>query len=260
MIAFLPPSSRWTCLRFSAAAFVTATPVSREPVKVMIGTSGCSTSRWPTSLPPPWTMLRTPFGEELHVALAQRWRVGCGLEDDRIAADDCRERLPGRDRDRKVPRCDRTYDADRHPRRHLELVAQLGWRRLAEQTPALAAHVVGHVDRFLDVAGGLGPDLPHLVGHQLGDVVLVIGEQLCEAEENLAALRGRDEPPVLVGRSGRRDRAVDVLGPRLREDADRLAVRRARRLEGPAGSSVDPLAVDVVLERLRAESRHRQRF
>src|SRR6266516_7506904 len=48
--------------------------------------------------------LRQPgLGEELNVALTQRGRVGRRLEDDRVAADDRRQRLPGRDRDRKVP-------------------------------------------------------------------------------------------------------------------------------------------------------------
>ena len=62
MIAFLPPSSRWTCLSRSAAAFVTATPVSREPVNVITGTSGWRTSASPASSPKPCTMLTTPGG------------------------------------------------------------------------------------------------------------------------------------------------------------------------------------------------------
>jgi hypothetical protein len=93
------------------------------------------------------------------------------------------------------------------------------------------------------------------VGHQLSDVVLVLGEQLREPEQDLAALRRRYESPVLVGGQRGFDGAVDVVRPRLREDADRLAVRRTRRLEGVAGSSVDPLAVDVVPECLSAENR-----
>ena len=46
-------------------------------------------------------------------------------------------------------------------------------RRLAEQAPALAAHVEAHVDRFLHVAAGLGLHLPHLVRHEVGELVLV---------------------------------------------------------------------------------------
>ena len=46
----------------SAAAFVTATPVSREPVKVITGTSGCRTRASPASSPNPCTTLTTPAG------------------------------------------------------------------------------------------------------------------------------------------------------------------------------------------------------
>src|SRR5206468_12717240 len=41
---------------------ITSTPVSREPVRVITGTSGWRTSRSPTAPPPPCTMLITPFG------------------------------------------------------------------------------------------------------------------------------------------------------------------------------------------------------
>src|SRR2546429_9281246 len=71
--------------------------------------------------------------EELDVALAEGRRVGRGLEDDRVAADDRGQRLPGGGRDREVPGSDRTDDADRHPHGHLELVPELGGGRLAEQ-------------------------------------------------------------------------------------------------------------------------------
>src|ERR671937_216566 len=113
MIAFLPPSSRWTRLSRSAAAFVTATPVSREPVSVMTGTSGCVTIALPTSPPPPCTTLTTPAG-----------------------------------------------------------------------TPAFAAHIEGHVHGLLHVAARLREHLAHLVRHQLGHVLLLLGEELSEAEED----------------------------------------------------------------------------
>ena len=61
---------------------------------------------------------------------------------------------------------------------------------------------------------------------------------------------------LLVGRLRRRDGAVDVLGARLGEDADRVAVRGVRALERLAGDGVHPLAADEVLVRLGAEERH----
>ena len=132
-------------------------------------------------------------------------------------------------------------------------------RRLAEEAPALAGHVVAHVDRFLDVAAGLGLDLAHLARHQVGELVLVLHEELGEAEEDLAALRRRDEAPVLERRLRSRDGAVDVLGRRAREGAERLAGRGVERLEGLAGGRVDPFAADEVLEGLRRPSMPRGR-
>src|SRR5207244_2510083 len=131
-----------------------------------------------------------------------------------------------------------------------------GRRRLAEEAASLAGHVVRHVDRFLDVSPGLGLDLPHLAGHQVGEVVLVLDQELAEAEEDLAALRRRYEPPLLERRLRRFNRAVDVLRTGLREDADRLAVRRTDALERLAADGVHPFAADVVLEPLRPRQSH----
>ena len=190
------------------------------------------------------------LGEQLDEALTQKRRVGRGLEDDRVPADERRCDLPGGNRDREVPRRDHADDADRLAHAHVELVLELGRGRLAEQAPAFAAHVEAHVDCFLNVASGLGEHLAHLAGHQLRDLVLLVGEQPAEAEEDLAAARGRDKAPFLVGGLRGVDGLVDVLGARAREDAERLAGRRALRLEGLARRSVDPLAADVVLEAL----------
>jgi hypothetical protein len=51
------------------------------------------------------------------------------------------------------------------------------------------------------------------VGHQVGQVVLVLCEELREAEEGLTALRGRDETPLLIRALRSGNGAVDVLGP-----------------------------------------------
>ena len=118
MIPFLPPSSRWTCLRLSAAASSTATPVSREPVSVITGTSGWRTIRSPTSRPEAVHDVDDAGGtpgldQQLDEALAEQRRVVRGLEHDGVAADERRHDLPGGDRDREVPRRDHADDADR---------------------------------------------------------------------------------------------------------------------------------------------------
>ena len=45
-----------------AAPSMTVCPTSVEPVKPIFATSGCSTSRWPTTEPLPATTLTTPSG------------------------------------------------------------------------------------------------------------------------------------------------------------------------------------------------------
>ena len=60
--ADLPPSSSVTRLIEPAAPRMTSRPTSVEPVKAILATSGCSTSRWPTTEPGPTTTLRTPSG------------------------------------------------------------------------------------------------------------------------------------------------------------------------------------------------------
>src|SRR5919205_346240 len=196
------------------------------------------------------------LGEQLDEALAEEWRVARRLEDHGVPADERGRELPRRDRDREVPRRDRAHDADRHPHAHVELVLELGRRRLAEEAPALAGHVVAHVDRFLDVAPGFGLDLAHLPGHEVGQLVLRLLEKPREAEEDLAALRRRYEAPLLVGLLRRRDRSIGVLGAGLGEDTQRLARRGTAGLEGLAARGVDPLAADEVLERRGLCRRH----
>ena len=126
---------------------------------------------------------------------------------------------------------------------------------MAEEATAFAGHVVAHVDRFLDVAARLREHLAHLARHEVRELVLVLGDERAEAEEDLAALRRRHEPPARVGLLRGRHGTIDVLRRRPREGADQVAVGRAPALEGLA-PGVDPLAADEVLKRLRAR-RHR---
>ena len=57
-----PPNSRATFFKFSDAKREIRFPVLTEPVKVMMGTSGCFTSASPASPPRPVTTFMTPGG------------------------------------------------------------------------------------------------------------------------------------------------------------------------------------------------------
>ena len=173
-------------------------------------------------------------------------------------ADERGRDLPARDGDGEVPRRDRADDADRLADAHLELVGHLRRRRLAEEAAALAGHVVGHVDRFLDVAAGLGAHLAHLAHHQLGQLVLAVDEPL--ARPGRGPRRGCGagvEAPALVGLLRGLDGAVDV-GHRTSAGTSRSSRRVAGfvRLERLVSGGVDPLAADVVLRSLCRCGRH----
>ena len=114
-----------------------------------------------------------------------------------------------------------------------------------KQPPALAAHVVAHVDRFLDVAARLGLHLPHLAGHQVGQLRLV-------------ALRGS-------ARSGRgccraRAPARGASPPRRRAPSRRRGRRRPRSSAGTSSitSPVDGFSDSKVAVAMRHRSRGRR--
>ena len=223
-------------MRLSAAAFSTATPVSArsrerdhgnvrvldEPLPDIAAATVDDIHDAPRD---------TGLDEQFDKALAERGRVGRRLEDDRVAADERGRDLPRGNRDREVPRRDHANHADGHPYAHVELVAKLRRRRLAEEPPPLAGHVEAHVDRFLHVSAGFRKHLPHLTRHQERELVLVLTDEGAEAVEHLAAGGRRHEAPLLVGLAGGGDGPVDVVRARAWEGPDQLARRRRAALE-----------------------------
>ena len=256
-IGFLPPSSRLTRLRVFAARVLISTPVSVWPVKLMTLTSGWSTIALPTSPPEPVTTLTTPsrqpaLDEQLHEADEAGRRVGRGLDDGRVAADQRREQLPGRDGDREVPRRDDADHADRPADGHRELVGHLGRHGLAEQAAALAGHVVGDVDRLLHVAARLGQHLAHLARHEASRALPCArpaGGRCGTGSRRASAPASRSS--CAKARCAARDGGVDVRRAGGGELADDLVVvRRAGAGEGGARRGGLPVAADQVLVRL----------
>ena len=77
--ADLPPSSSVTRLIVAAAPSITERPTSVEPVKPIFATSGCSTSRRPTTLPGPATTFTTPSGRPASSASSARRSAVSGV-------------------------------------------------------------------------------------------------------------------------------------------------------------------------------------
>ncbi|HEX7347042.1 MAG TPA: aldehyde dehydrogenase family protein, partial [Candidatus Limnocylindrales bacterium] len=180
------------------------------------------------------------LGHELDQERRAVGRVARRLEDHGVAGHEGRHHLPARDRDREVPGRDDPGDPDRLADAHRPLVRQLRWHRVAEHPAALAGHQVGDVDAFLDVAAGLREDLAHLAGHRAGKALLVLGHELAEAVEDLAALWCGSRLPTRQGHLGRLDRHPDVRGRAGLESPDHLAsVGGVHALEGSTGHGID---------------------
>ena len=91
-------------------------------------------------------------------------------------------------------------------------------------------HVVGHVDRFLDVAARLGQHLAHLVRHQLGEVLLLLGSG--------GARSGRGARRASApGRGASPRRRSSLRLPRARRPRRSTAGRRRSRRRSPGSCS-----------------------
>ena len=81
MMMFLPPISRWQCLKAGAQASDTLRPTSVEPVNDTMWTSLSPMSGAPTCVPPPVTMLTTPLGRPASSRAWIRFTTESGVSD-----------------------------------------------------------------------------------------------------------------------------------------------------------------------------------
>ena len=78
--------------------------------------------------------------------------------------------------------------------------------------PTLAGDERGHVDGLLHVAAGLDQHLAGLAGDEIGELVLVAGEDGAGRGDHLGPGRHGQAPPGPLGLGGGRDRGVDGGG------------------------------------------------
>src|SRR5258708_3924628 len=69
-------------------------------------------------------------------------------------------------------------------------------------------------------AAGFGEDFAHFAGHVVGELFLVLEQQLRGAEENFGALGRRHQAPLLISELGGIHSQIDVLGVGGDEHAD----------------------------------------
>ena len=250
MAGALPPSSRWTFLRFSAACRATSLPARTEPVTDTICGIGCA-DQLAAGVAVAADDVEDARRQELRGDLGhqeRRDRRGVGrLEDDGVAGGQRRRDLPGRHHHRVVPGGDLRADADGLAADHRGVVGEVLARGASLQQPGAAREepelidhradllVPGELERFAGVAA-LGLD--ELLGPGLDGVG--------DAQQGQASLLRRDVAPRLEGGRGRGHRGVDVGGSGQR----RLGVHLPRTGVDDVGRTavlcVDALAVDEV--------------
>ena len=208
---FLPPSSRHGLCRWRPQSSPIFAPTALEPVKPTLSTRPCVER----ALEPAERRRALGLDEVEHAAghaagveqarerVAQRGRVLGRLPDDRVAAQDRRDEVPGRHRDGEVAGGDDRGDADRDAEREELLVGHLRRHGLAVQTPALADEEVAGVDDLLHLAERLGVRLADLAGDEARERLLVVLHEAADVGDHAAAdRRGHGGPLGLRGAGG----------------------------------------------------------
>ena len=166
------------------------------------------------------------------------------LQDEGVAASDRRRELPQRDHGGEVERRDAGDDAER-------LAHRIGVDAGAGAVGVFALHQMRHAERelqhldaALDVALGVGDRLAVLAGQDVGEFVVVFGDQFVEFHQDAgAALRIGRAPGGLRG-LGVLDRRADFRLGGERDMGAHRAVHRLKDFGGAARFAGDMLAAD----------------
>ena len=171
--------------------------------------------------------------DQLRERLGRRGRVLGGLPHHGVPAQERRDQVPGRDRDREVARRHDRGDADRGAEREELLVGHLGRHGHAVEPPSLAEEEGAGVDDLLDLAARFPDRLADLAGDDPGERLGVVLHQPPELLDRPAAHGRRDRGPPRL-------RAASRAGRPPRTSPHRPgSLRRRSRPAGPgSGSSV----------------------
>ena len=154
-----------TRLIVAAAPRMTSRPTSVEPVKPIFATSGCSTSRAPTTDPLPTSTLTTPSEIPASSASSTSRSAESGVSSAGFGLTvfphaSAGPELPRRDVEREVPRHDQPHDAERLAKGQVD--AARDGDRLAVVLVDGPGVEVEDVRDHLDLAAGAGDRLAHV--------------------------------------------------------------------------------------------------
>ena len=188
-------------VRTAAARCMMSRPTAFEPVNVTNATSGCSTSGGPISSPTPGRNASAPGGSPASSRISTRRDAmpgvcSAGLNTTVLPVTSAAVTMPGRDREREVPRRDDDADAAR-----LVPVACFARPAVAargapspssERAPAV---VLAEVDRLAHVGVGFGQRLARLEHAQRRELVAAAAHEVGGAEQHRGAVAPRRRPP-----------------------------------------------------------------
>ena len=169
------------------------------------------------------------------------------LEDDGVAAHECRHDLPRRNRHREIPRRDDRAHPERLPSPTSRICHEAPMAPSDALAAPLARHEVGHVDRFLDVAACLLEHLTHFAGHVARELLLARSDDRAAAKRTSRA--SAQAPAAMSNTRARRP----APPPRRLRDSSPGTTRLSRRdwrdfLERPAGFRRNPRPIDEIVK------------
>src|SRR4029077_13408726 len=101
-----------------------------------------------------------------------------------------------------------------------------------KELPPHGRRIVRGVDAFLNVATRLRERLPHLTGHEIGDLLLPLDHEIADPAEHVAARRRGRARPDLESALGGGYGAVDIGGRAFGEATDDVPrIRRVHIIE-----------------------------
>src|SRR5579883_242174 len=130
----------------------------------------------------------------------------------------------------------------------------------AVAAPPLLGHPFEDFGRGEDFELRFADRLALFEGHDGGDALMALADELGGAAQHLGAVVRRDALPLREAARGRRQRTVEIGGLGVRQAADLLARRRVENRLRFAPVEAEPFAVDeevklLVLRRHRMSSR-----
>ena len=208
----LPPSSRVTRLRLSAAACATARPVAVEPVNATLSTPLCPASAAPSSRLEPATTLNTPSGNPASCSTCANASVDAGECSDGLTTNvqpggQARGELERHQQQRGVPRRDRADHADRLAAGVDEVVGLVGRDDPALDLVGVPGEVAVPGAQPLQLADHLPVELAVVAHLDPGEPLGVLGDQVGELVHAARRAGSRSSRPTRRrGRRGRRRR------------------------------------------------------